>query len=442
VASSSNAPADMSAEPKMLRRHVVAVVAGNALEFYDFITYAFFSIQIGHAFFPSQSAYGSLMLSLATFGAGFLTRPLGAFVIGNFADRAGRRPAMILCFILMGCSIVGMAVIPPYTLIGIAAPILAVIARMTQGFSLGGEIGSNTAYLSEAAQPLRRGYVVSWQSASQSVAAVFGGLVGLAVSAWLPTAAVDTYGWRIAFLLGAITVPFGLWLRKSLPETLHAADASTTAAIGNAETRFVLARRHWLIIACGLGFVASGTIGTYIFSYIVTYAQATMHLSARIGFIAQTGGSLLGIPVGLYAASLSDRYGRRPVNIWGNLFFLLLIYPTFRWIAVTRSEVAFIAGMVGLKAISAITIGSFFASLAESLPKSIRGSGFGLTYSIAIAAFGGTTQLVVTWLIHVTGNNPIAPAWYLTGAVAVGQIALMFLPESAPIKLARRARQV
>jgi MFS transporter, MHS family, citrate/tricarballylate:H+ symporter len=438
MVSSSDASEVMPAEPKMLRRHVVAVIAGNALEFYDFITYAFFSIQIGHAFFPSQSAYGSLMLSLATFGAGFLTRPIGAFVIGNFADRAGRRPAMMLCFILMGCSIVGMAVIPPYAAIGIAAPILAVIARMTQGFSLGGEIGSNTAYLSEAAEPHKRGFIVSWQSASQSVAAVFGGLVGLAVTAWLPTAAVDAYGWRIAFLLGAITVPFGLWLRRSLPETLHTADAAPGAAIGAAETRFALARRHWLIIACGLGFVASGTIGTYIFSYIVTYAQATIHLSARIGFIAQTGGSLLGIPVGLYAAWLSDRYGRRPVNIWGNLCFLLLIYPTFLWIAVTRSEFAFVTGMIGLKVISAITIGSFFASLAESLPKAIRGSGFGLTYSIAIAAFGSTTQLIVTWLIHVTGNNPIAPAWYLTGAVAVGQIALMLLPESAPVKLAQR----
>jgi len=441
VASTSAGAESVPGASRIQRRHIFAVTLGNALEFYDFVTYAFFSIQIGHAFFPSQSAYGSLMLSLATFGAGFLTRPLGAFVIGNFADRAGRRPAMMLCFILMGCSIVGMAVIPPYAVIGIAAPILAVIARMTQGFSLGGEIGSNTAYLSEAAEPRKRGFIVSWQSASQSVAAVFGGLVGLAVTAWLPTAAVDAYGWRIAFLLGAITVPFGLWLRRSLPETLSTADAAIPVASGQSETRFALARRHWLIIACGLGFVASGTIGTYIFSYIVTYAQATIHLSARIGFIAQTGGSLLGIPVGLYAAWLSDRHGRRPVNIWGNLLFLLLIYPTFAWIAATRSEFAFVSGMIGLKVISAITIGSFFASLAESLPQSIRGSGFGLTYSIAIAAFGGTTQLVVTWLIHATGNNPIAPAWYLTGAVAVGQIALMLLPESAPVKLARGTQQ-
>jgi MHS family citrate/tricarballylate:H+ symporter-like MFS transporter len=426
----------VSDKKSMQRRHIVAVTIGNALEFYDFVTYAFFSIQIGHAFFPSRSAYGSLMLSLATFGAGFVTRPIGAFVIGNYADRAGRRPAMMLCFVLMGCAIVGMAVIPTYATIGIAAPILAVLARMMQGFSLGGEIGSNTAYLTEAAAPRNRGMVVSWQGASQNVAVTAGGLVGVALTSWMPAASLDAYGWRIAFLLGAITVPFGLWLRSSLPETLHTAAAVPAAAVGQVDSRIALARRHWRVFACGLGYMASATIGTYIFTYIVTYAQATMHLSARVGFIAESGGNLLGIPVTVFAGWLSDRYGRRPVNIWGNLLFLLLIYPTFAWIAASHSEFAFITGMIYLNAILGIATGSFYANLAESLPKSIRGTGFGMTYSLAIAAFGGTTQLVVTWLIHVTGN-PIAPAWYLTGAVAIGQIALMLMPESAPIKLAR-----
>jgi MFS transporter, MHS family, citrate/tricarballylate:H+ symporter len=423
----------------MQRRHIFAVTLGNALEFYDFVTYGFFSIQIGHAFFPSQSAYGSLMLSLATFGAGFLTRPIGAFVIGNYADRVGRRAAMMLCFVLMGCAIVGLAVIPSYATIGIAAPILAVIARMTQGFSLGGEIGSNTAYLAEAATPASRGFVVSWQSASQNAAVTAGGLIGVVLTSLLPATSLDAYGWRIAFLLGAVTVPFGLWLRSSLPETLHQPDAQAPATVAvPAESRLTQARRYWPIFACGLAFLGSGTIGTYIFNYIVTYAQDTMHLTARIGFIAATGGNLLGIPVTLWAGWLSDRHGRRPITIWGNLLFLVLIYPTFAWIAATRTEFSFITGMIYLNAVQGITAGVFYAALAESLPKSIRGSGFGVTYSIAIAVFGGTTQLIVHWLIHVTGN-PVAPAWYLTGAVAIGQIALMLMPESAPVKLARRA---
>ncbi|HEV2703847.1 MAG TPA: MFS transporter [Steroidobacteraceae bacterium] len=424
---------------RMPRRNIFAVTLGNALEFYDFVTYAFFSIQIGHAFFPAQSAYGSLMLSLATFGAGFLTRPLGAFVIGNYADRVGRRAAMLLCFVLMGCAIVGMALIPSYATIGIAAPILAVIARMTQGFSLGGEIGSNTAYLAEAATPESRGLVVSWQGASQSAAVMTGSLVGVLLTSVLPAASLDAYGWRIAFLLGAATVPFGLWLRMRLPETLHQSATATPAApAAPIPARLALARRYWPIFACGLVFIASGTIATYIFGYIVTYAQDTMHLSARVGFIASTGGNLLGIPVTLYAGWLSDRRGRRPVMIWGNLLFLLLIYPTFAWIAATRSEFAFITGMIFLNAVQGLAVGAFYAALAESLPQAIRGAGFGITYSLAIAIFGGTTQLVVTWLLHVTGN-PVAPAWYLTGAALMGQIALMLMPESAPVKLARAA---
>jgi len=199
--------------------HIAAATIGNALEFYDFLTYAFFSIQIGHAFFPAQSTYGSLMLSLATFAAGFITRPIGAVVIGNYSDRAGRRPAMMLCFILIGFAIVGMALIPTYARIGIAAPILAVIARMVQGFSLGGEIGSNTAFLLEAAPLERRGLIVSWQGASQNLALLAGGLVGVLLTAVLPPAALEAYGWRIAFLIGAVAVPFGLWMRTALPET-------------------------------------------------------------------------------------------------------------------------------------------------------------------------------------------------------------------------------
>jgi MFS family permease len=198
-------------------------------------------------------------------------------------------------------------------------------------------------------------------------------------------------------------------------------------------------RRYWRIFILGLCYLASGTIATYIFTYIVTYAQATMHLSARVGFIAETGGNLLSIPVILCAGWLSDRYGRRPLNVFGNLAFLVLIYPTFAWIAATPTEFKFISGMIALSVMSSITGGSFYASLAESLPKAIRVSGFGITYSVAIAAFGGTTQLVVTWLIHVSGN-PVAPAWYLTGAAAIGQVALMLFPESAPVKLAGAGR--
>ena len=381
------------------------------------------------------------MLSLATFGAGFVTRPIGAFVIGNYSDRVGRKPAMMLCFVLIGCAIVGMALTPTYARIGIAAPILAVIARMLQGFSLGGEIGSNTAFLLEAAPVGKRGLIVSWQSASQNLALIAGGLAGVLLSAVLPADALETYGWRIAFLLGAVAVPFGFWLRTNLPETLHAAETAPETAPDTARETIVRPVAHqsrgqqaysqWRVLLLSVIVLGSGTIATYIFAYIVTYSQDTLHLPASVGFIASTAGYVLGIPVVLYGGWLSDKYGRRPINVWGNLIFLLMIYPTFTWITSARSEFALILGMTVLNGVSSFMWGSFFAALAESLPMSIRGSGFGVVYSVSIAAFGGTTQLVVTWLIHVTGSA-MAPAWYMLGAGALGQIALMMMAESAP----------
>ena len=419
----------------MKGRHIAAATIGNALEFYDFLTYAFFSIQIGHAFFPSQSAYGSLMLSLATFGAGFVTRPIGAYVIGNYSDRVGRRPAMMLCFVLIGCAIVGMALIPTYAQIGIAAPILAVIARMVQGFSLGGEIGSNTAFLLEAAPMEKRGLIVSWQGASQLVALMAGGSVGTLLTILLPPGALENYGWRIAFLLGAAAVPFGFWLRTNLPETLTAPDPDTSP-VGAPSSRAQQAYTHRRVMLLSLIVLASGTIANYIFTYLVTYTEATLHLPARAGFIAATLGNLIGIPMVLWGGWLSDKRGRRPVNLWGNFAFLVLIYPTFAWIDALRTEFALIVGMTVLNAVSQFIWGSFYAALAESLPKTIRGSGFGVVYSISIAAFGGTTQLVATWLIHLTGSA-MAPAWYVLAAASVGQIALLMIPESAPLRMVR-----
>ena len=160
----------MSDKPKVLRRHIAAAVVGNALEFYDFVTYAFFAIQIGRAFFPAGNSYVSLMLSLATFGAGFVTRPLGGVIIGAYADRVGRRAAMMLSLTLMGGAITTLALIPPYAMIGVAAPILAITARVVQGFALGGEVGPTTAYLLETAPAHRRGATVAWQGGSQSIA--------------------------------------------------------------------------------------------------------------------------------------------------------------------------------------------------------------------------------------------------------------------------------
>jgi predicted MFS family arabinose efflux permease len=249
----------------------------------------------------------------------------------------------------------------------------------------------------------------------------------------MPAAQLDALGWRIAFLLGAAVVPFGLWMRANLPETLHLSEPVAEAPHVR-QSRLRLAVAHWRVIVLGLVVLASQTIHWYIFIYIVTYAQATLHMTANAGFIAATCGNAIGIPAALLAGRLSDRHGRWPINVWGTLLFLMLIYPVFLWIAATRSEFALVAGMTILVGTAAFGSGAFLAALVESLPKPIRGSATGTVYSVSIAAFGGTTQLVVTWLIHATGS-PMAPAWYLTGVTAIGLIALTLMRESAPVRV-------
>lgn len=430
----------------MKRRYIIAATVGNALEFYDFLIYALFAIQIGHALFPVSSAYGSLMLSLATFGAGFATRPIGAWVLGGFADTAGRKPAMLLCFTLIGISIAAMALIPPYARIGIAAPVLGVIARMVQGFSLGGEIGANTVYLAEAAMPDRRGAAVSWQIASQFVALIIASWVGLTLSTLMKPAMLDAYGWRIAFLLGAAVVPFGFWLRTHIPETLAVAHTSildpdpahsakeSAATSEPAGGSVRLWRHHWKVIVLGLVVLAGGAIGSYSLVYITTYAQHTLHLPAKAGFLAQMAACTVGIPAAMVAGRLSDRYGRWPINVWSNLVFVLAIYPVFAWIVAARSEFSLISGMLVLGIVTVFPWASLYTCLAESLPAEIRSRALGTVQSVAVAVFGGSTQLVATWLIHVTGSA-MAPAWYLIGAAGIAEIAFILLPETAPARL-------
>ena len=423
--------------PALTGRAILGAIVGNMLEFYDFITYSFFAIQIGRAFFPSESEFASLMLSLATFGAGFVTRPIGGLVIGAYADRAGRRPAMILSFTMMGSAIIALALTPSYDSIGIAAPILAIVARMVQGFSLGGEVGPTTAYLMEAAAAGRRGLAVAWQPASQQIAATAGALVGLMLSAVMTSEALDSYGWRIAFLIGGLTLPFGLWMRSGLPETLHLAETGTVVAQTAGHSLSAI-RANARVLILGLLILASGTTVTYVTQYMTTYAQNTLHVAADLAFATTVVSNGMGIVAALCGGWLADRAGRWPLMVWPQLAALLLTYPVFLWVVDARSAFALLGGLGILSLVRTIPYSVFYVALAEGLPKNIRGGAFGTLYAVAIATFGGTAQLIVTWLIHATGNA-LAPAWYMLFATAVGLVAMVMMRETAPGQLSAKA---
>jgi MFS family permease len=425
-------PAGEPGLPPLSGRATLGATVGNMLEFYDFITYSFFAIQIGRTFFPADSRFASLMLSLATFGAGFVTRPIGAIVIGSYSDRVGRRPAMILSFAMMGCAMLVLALIPSYHSIGIAAPLLAIVARMVQGFSLGGEVGPTTAYLMEAAPPDQRGLAVSWQPVSQQVAATAGALVGLVLSKFMSSAALDAYGWRIAFLLGVVCLPYGLWLRSRLPETIHLQETEMVPAQHPGGDLGVI-RANARVLILGLLILASGTIITYVTDYMTTFAEDTLQVAADLAFATSVVSNGIGIGGALYGGYLADRYGRWPVMVWPQLAALLLTYPVFLWIVETHSAMALLGGFGLLSLIGSVPYSAFYVALAEGLPKHIRGGAFATIYAVAIAGFGGTAQLIVTWLIHITGNA-MAPAWYLLLATAVGLVAMAMMRETAPAK--------
>ncbi|MBI1211029.1 MAG: MFS transporter, partial [Alphaproteobacteria bacterium] len=264
-------------------RHVAAVVLGNALEFYDFLTYSFFAVYIGRAFFPSDDPSASLLASLATFGAGFVTRPIGGFVIGIMADRIGRKPAMIMSFTMMGVAITGLALTPSYATIGALAPVLVIGFRLLQGFALGGEVGPTTAFMIEAAPPNRRGFYAAMQAWTQDIAVLSASLIGFILANFMSDQELQDWGWRIALLLGASIVPFGLALRRNLPETFSMATSGTKRPP---------LRPYFRVIILGLMLLASATIGAYVLDYMTTYAIHTLKMPANISFAA-------GIIVGL-----------------------------------------------------------------------------------------------------------------------------------------------
>jgi MFS family permease len=405
------------------KRVVAATVAGNALEFYDFVTYAFFAVYIGKTFFPASTPLGSLLLSVAVFGVGFVSRPLGGIVIGAFADRAGRKPAMLLTIGLITVGTLGLALTPSYASIGLAAPIIVVLCRLIQGLALGGEVGPSSAFLIESAPPQQRGLYASWQLASQGVATLVAGAFGILMISMLTPAELQSWGWRVPFAVGLLLLPLAFYLRRSMPETLHAAPVHAE----NVGMKGLLRQRR--IITLAILVVLGGTVSNYVGNYMTTYAIATLKFPPLIAMGATVMVGIATLAFALLGGWLCDRYGRKPVMLLPRIATAVLIVPAFGLLVSHPTQGMLLAVTTFLAALSAVSAAASLVAIPELLPRGIRATGLSIAYAVGVALFGGTTQLIVTWLIGATGN-PAAPAWYVAGTSVITAIAMMALPET------------
>ncbi|HUB12715.1 MAG TPA: MFS transporter [Acetobacteraceae bacterium] len=398
---------------------IVAATLGNVLEWFDFLVYGFFAATLAEVFFPLRNPTVSLLLTFGAFGLSYLVRPLGAAVIGTYTDRAGRKAGLTLSIALMMLGTALMVVTPGYATIGIAAPVIITIARLLQGFSVGGEFGSAVAFLVEHAGD-RKGYSASWQWSSTGVVSVIVALFGLAVTTLLTHQQLLAWGWRIPYMFGLLVGPIGLYIRSRMAETPEFLDTVKPPTL---PIRALL-HRHPLPVLLALGASIISNSSYYLLLYIPTYAVKTLHLPAYTGFAATLLGGIALAVVSVVAGHWSDRTPRTRVMLAMAWLFAIAAYPTF-WLMVAYPSLATAMFAVGLlNVIKGGYSGVLPSLLAEQFPVDSRAVGIAFSYSIAVTIFGGFAPFIATWLIARTGD-PLSPSFYLMASALLSIIALL-----------------
>lgn len=406
-------------------RNITGITMGNAIEFYDFGIYTVFAVLLGKLYFPAESEFAKLLLTFATIGVGFITRPLGAVCIGLYADKYGRKPALLLTLFLMGLGTLMFVLTPTYQTIGIAAPILIITARLIQGFSLGGELGSSTALLMEYADNHNRAFYGSWQMFGQNfnklLASLIGGILGLLLS----EESLSLWGWRAAFAVGLIIIPIALYLRRNLPETKEEGTTNEKAILQE------LFQDYFRTLVAGILIILGITASTYIIAYyMANYAATQLKMEFKYTVWAVTVSAIIQVVLSPFMGMLTDKIGRKQMIFWTRMGIVLFIYPAFVLIN-TYPEPYMLFIVVGILAF--FLVGNGIASIvlcAEIFPSRIRATGLSISYSFTVMIFGGFAQFFVTLLIRWT-DNPLSPAFYVIVTGLVSLIALFLVKETA-----------
>jgi MFS transporter, MHS family, proline/betaine transporter len=416
------------AEAATAKKAVTAGAIGNFVEWYDYSVYGFFATVIASQFFPSEDRVASLLATFAVFAVAFFMRPVGAFVFGHYGDTIGRRNTLAAAVIMMGIATLMIGVLPSYAQIGVLAPILLVVARLLQGFSAGGEWSGSAAFMVEYAPENKRGLYGSWQQVSIVAGLLVGSAMGGLLGTVLSEDALNAWGWRIPFILGMVVALVGLYLRLRVEDTpafriIEEKEEITEAPVKKSFTA------HWRESLTAIGFTVAWTVAYYILlTYMPTYVSETLGIPLTQALLSNAIGLVVLMALIPFTAALSDRIGRKPLLIAFSALIALLTYPLFL-LASTQVLAFIVLAQVLFGVIISLFSGPGPAALVEMFPTNVRYSALGVSYNIAVAAFGGTAPFIATYLISRTGSN-FSPGFYLIAAAVVTLIVVSTMKET------------
>jgi len=418
----------MSATPTPLNRlrSIFSGSVGNLVEWYDWYVYAAFSLYFAKSFFPHGDATAQLLNVAAIFAVGFLMRPIGGWLLGIYADRHGRKAALMFSVVLMCAGSLIIALTPGYATIGVAAPIILVVARMLQGLSVGGEYGCSATYLSEMASREHRGF---WSS-FQYVTLILGQLLALgvliALQQWFLTPdELEAWGWRIPFVIGALCAVVALWLRRNMAETECFIEQGSAPKKGSLRVLLEYPREVLMVVGLTMGgTLAFYTYTTYMQKFLVNSAGMSRDTATLVSAASLTVFMLLQPLFG----ALSDRIGRRPLLIGFGVLGTLCTVPILSALAAVETPLqAFGLIMAALLIVSGYTSINAVVK-AELFPVRIRALGVGLPYALAVSIFGGTAEYIALWFKSV--GMEAGFYWYVTACIACSLLVYLWMPDT------------
>ena len=396
---------------------IVAAGVGNFLEIFDFTVYSFFAGIIAQVFFQAEDYLTSLLISVSVFGVGFVMRPLGSIMIGAYADRHGRKAAMLLTILLMalGSALIGFA--PPASAIGIFAPLLIVLGRLLQGFSAGGEIGAATTLLMESAERHQRGFFVSWQFIGQGLSSLTGSLMAAGLLATLSHEDMLSWGWRVPFIFSLIIIPVGLYIRSQINETYEGESHKDSA-----HPFAILIDKHLQQMLLGILYILPVTALMYILIFFMpNYLKTVTTMEDSHAFLVSSYASVVMIAFSVISGFLCDKLERRK-SVALIILGIAFIATFFEFYFVATPAIFFTFHTIGIACLGLLMTFSVLM-IMEAFERSIRATATGVIYAFGVTIFGGTAQLIVTWLLKISDKNIMAPFWYLGTALAIGFIA-------------------